>query len=120
MAYTIPDIGDIELKRFIEDPHRSQAYREGRNLLKLSGIFNFLRIFSRPYDPTGGSNVYRSAYSAAYTEGYNKCLEDLEYFEEKYLQITPSSQGLKADFGARRLLAERGDLMEEVVDGKAK
>jgi len=120
MRYTIPDIADIELERFKKDSNRTQAYTQARNLLRASGIFNFLRVFSRPKSPDGGANVYRSAYSAAFQEGYNSALEDMEYMEEKYLAVLPSTQGVKADFGARKLLQERGFVTEGVENGKEK
>ena len=119
MRYTPIDLKSLELKKFKDNAAAVQAYRDGINLLRASGLFHLLRAFSSPNSPDAGANVYQSAYLCAHTEGFNKCLEDIEHFEIKYLTEMANGKAVVADFGGRKALRMRGDLVE-VNDGNEK
>lgn len=105
----------IELERLKADPARTTQYAAARDLLKQSGMFNFLRMFARPYQPDRGANGNAAVFSAGYTEGYHQALEHLEFFEELYLAVVPT--GKKApipDFGGLALAKKRGDIPEDL------
>lgn len=120
MAFPVKAVHDIELERFKNDQTANRLYIDGKNLLKQSGILNILRQFGRPYAIQSGSNVYQSAYAAAHSEGYNKALDDILYFEEQYLQDMSNQRPVKADFGGLGLALARGDLTLEDINGKLK
>lgn len=120
MAFPVIDVANVELDRFRKDQQATRMYTDGKNLLKASGLFNLLRQFGRPYSIQGGANVYQSAHAAAHSEGYNKALDDLMYFEEKYLAETLGARPVVADFGGRALALSKGDLTMEDINGKLK
>lgn len=111
-------VSDIEVAKFKNNPAAKQMYQEGKNLLSSSGIFNFLRIFARPFTRDGGANPYSAAYTAAFCEGYHKCLDDLVYFEEVYLTEPVKGKAVRADFGGLALALAKGDLTEKDINGK--
>lgn len=111
----------IEYERLKKDTARQIQYSQGVMLLKQSGIFNFLRIFARPFQRDGGANLNMAAYSAGYTEGYHQALEHLEYFEELYL--ANAGEGKKApvaDFGGLHLAKLRGDITDKDIETHGK
>jgi hypothetical protein len=102
------DLNVQMLERFKNDPVAVKELLEGIQKLKSSGIGNLLRMFGRPYAIDRGKDVQASAYLAAFCEGYNKCLDDLLFFEEMYLTeyVQPKS-GLSPTFGALEILKQK-------------
>lgn len=118
MPFSPALVEDIELKKFKDTPGAREAYSTGVSLIRKSGIVNFLRIFARPFSVDRGANPHQAAYTAAFTEGYNKALDDLMYFEEMYLTETLGKKKITATFGGIGLALSRGDLTKEEVNGK--
>lgn len=116
MVFDPKSVQDIELKKFKNNPIAVELYREAKRLLVESGIINFLRIFSRPLSRDMGANVYTAAYTAAFTEGYAKCLDDLVYFDEMYLEEAIRGKDIRPDFGAISLARGRNDLTDKDVE----
>lgn len=111
----------FELDKFKKAPEGLVNYSTGRDFLRKSGIFALLRQFARPFSPDNGANPYIAARAAAYSEGYNAALDDLLYFEEKYLTLSGSSKGVVADFGGLALALKKGDLTEkDIKNGKSR
>jgi hypothetical protein len=106
---------DIELTKFKNSVKGLAKYKTGIRDLIESGFINFLRIWSRPFTPDKGANVYTSAYTAAFCEGYNKCLDDLVYFEEQYLSPDIPKRDIKPNFGALSIALAKGDLTVEDI-----
>ena len=104
------DTRSIELRRFRARGDGVAAYQEGLKLLIQSGILGLLRRFSRPFTFDRGANPYSAAYAAGVSEGYNKCLDDLEYFDEQYLQEGLSVKQVRPTFGAEAIALAKGDL----------
>ena len=103
----------MELDKFREDTTRVAAYEEGLKKFKLAGIFDFLRGFARPYSYDKGDSQGRAAYSAAYCEGYNSCLDDLLYFGKLHLDPKVTRSMPRMDFGGLRLAVEKGYMTVE-------
>lgn len=111
----------FELERFKKAADALVDYSSGRDFLRKSGIFALLRQFARPFSPDNGANPYIAARAAAYSEGYNAALDDLLYFEEKYLTLGTNSKGIVADFGGLALALRKGDLTEkDIKNGKSR
>lgn len=112
-------VQDIELKKFQDSPEAQNSYIDGKNKLLRSGIINLLRIFSRPFTRDNGANPHSAAYNAAFSEGYNKCLDDIVYFEEMYLTQDLGKKPIRATFGALGIALAKGDLTEkDIRNGK--
>ena len=118
MAFDVVKSQDIELTKFKNTPGAADLYREGKKLLLQSGIINFFRIFARPFSVDRGANVYTSAYSAAFSEGYNKALDDIVYFEEMYLDDKRGQRKVEATFGAIPMAMKSGDLKPSDIKDK--
>src|SRR5688572_25523359 len=103
---------ELELERLKRNSNAVLAFKEGIRALKGSGVLDLLRRFARPFTRDGGANPYCAAYSAAVAEGYNKCLDDLTYFEEMYLGEDPRAKGLVPTFGGLELALKRGDITQ--------
>jgi hypothetical protein len=110
MAFEPLHAAEIELKAFKNSPTALNMYIEGKELIKKCGLINMLRVFARPFTFDRGSNVNSAAYSAAFTEGYNKALDDLMYFEDMYLKEELGKKKITATFGALGLAIKKGDL----------
>lgn len=110
MPFDPQEISSIELSKFKNSVGALDLYRQGKDLLVRSGVINFFRIFSRPFTNDRGANVYQAAYSAAFTEGYNKALDDIVYFDEMYLTEALGKKEIKATFGALGIAIAKGDL----------
>lgn len=106
-------VAELELTKFKAQPQLVEMYRNGVASLRASGIFHFLRIFARPFTVDRGGNPYSAAYTAAYSEGYNKCLDDIAYFDELYLTEHVGNKAIKANFGGLGIAVAKGDLTEE-------
>lgn len=104
---------DVELRKLKANGTLVIYFKEGINALKASGIFNLLRMFARPFTTDRGANPYTAAYTAAYAEGYNDALDDLIYFEEKYLVDEVKQKQVSASFGGLNLALKKGDLTVE-------
>lgn len=115
MAFEVARVQDIELAAFKNNNAAVSLYLEAKEKLRESGIINFLRIFARPYTVDRGANVNSAAYSAAFTEGYAKALDDLMYFDEMYLQEKLGKKKITADFGGVGLALKKGDLTEKDI-----
>lgn len=112
---------DVELTRFKNSLDAKNLYLQGIDLLTRSGILGLLRQFARPFSPDRGANPYTSAYLAAHAEGYNQCLDDLMYFDQKYLTEKMKAKEVKADFGGLALAIAKGDLTEKDLEhGKSR
>jgi len=101
---------EIELNRFRGSTDAVRSYTDAKNGLLRSGILGILRQFARPFTRDNGANPYSAAYSAGVSEGYNRCLDDLIYFEEIYLTNTTGKKNVSANFGGYALAEARGDL----------
>lgn len=109
-------VEQIELENLKNSPNFLRYYQDARESLKISGVINFLRIFARPHLISNGGNIYESATSAAISAGYNKCLDDLMYFEEKYLLEPFNKKNVRPDFGAKTIAFNKGDISKEEKD----
>lgn len=107
MAFTPVEIATVELKNFKDNVKAVKYYVEAKKLLMDSGLVNLLRIFSRPYTRDGGRDQNAAAYKAAYTEGYNDALDDLIYFQEKYLVQDLTKKDVHLDFGSKKLAVDK-------------
>lgn len=110
------DVRSIELRRFRSRENGVTAYQEGLKLLVQSGLLGLLRRFSRPFTFDRGANPYSSAYAAGVSEGYNKCLDDIEYFDEQYLQGGLPSKQVRPTFGAEAIALAKGDLTQKDLE----
>lgn len=108
-------VAELELKRFRENSNARSLYSQARDLLVRSGFLNFLRSFARPYAINQGANPYQSAYMAAFCEGYQKCLDDILYFEDLYLNDLPRAKPIKPEYGALEIALSKGDLKKGEV-----
>jgi hypothetical protein len=113
------DAGRIELDRFRNSPDSKSLYEQGVMALLRSGILGLLRQFARPFSPDNGANPYIAARSAAYAEGYNQALDDLIYFDQRYLAESLKAKNVRPDFGGLALAVKKGDLTEEEAYGKS-
>lgn len=114
-------VSERELARFRANASAVTAYKEGIHLLRSSGLIDLLRIFARPYTVDGGANPYMAAHNGAKMEGYQQCLDDLIYFEEKYLQEKLSSKLPIADFGGlASAVAQKKITLEEAKKIRSK
>lgn len=112
-------VAEVELSRFKNSLEALGAYKEAKALLSKCGIVNLLRIFARPFTSDRGANPYTAAYTAAFCEGYNKCLDDIMYFDEQYLNEVRNRKPVRADFGGLSLALSKGDLTEkDIRNGK--
>jgi hypothetical protein len=108
-----------ELRELKGDSQSEALYLEGRNKLVNSGVFNALRALGRPTRYEGGKDVQQMASEAAWSSGWNDCLDSLLHFYEFYLPPeAPSLGDTQADFGALDLAVERGDLTKEEADAR--
>jgi hypothetical protein len=123
MGFNPRRIQDIELDRFKLNPIAVENYKAGKNMLRESGLPDFLRLFNRPFLYDQGANINIAASTAAFCEGYNKCLDDIMYFEEMYLTEEKAKKDLVPMFGALERAKAKGDLTEkdlEILNGKRK
>ena len=112
-----PDV--IELENF-KNSKGLDEYRAAKKGLIKSGVINLLRIFARPFTPDKWANPYTAAGLAAFTEGYNKALDDIVYFEEMFIEKpVASAKPIRANFGALGIALAKGDLKpEDIKNGK--
>lgn len=116
MAFSPVPVSDIELSKLKNNPSFAELYTEAKNNLVKCGFINFLRIFGRPFTRDMGANPYTSAYLAAFTEGYNKCLDDIVYFDEQYLNEVRGKKAVTANFGALGIALAKGDLTKKDLE----
>lgn len=107
------DVPQIELRKFKNNDAAKGLYDKGIDLLRSSGIFEFLRVFARPFSPDRGANPHTASYTAAFCEGYHKALDDIYYFKEMFLEEATSQKQIRATFGALGLAVAKGDLTLE-------
>lgn len=108
----------LALEELKNNPNFIKNYGEGIALLKKSGIFDFLRIFSQPVLKDGGRDIASAAAQAAHSNGYNKCIDDLTFFNELYLKPVDARKTTRLDFGGRALAIARGDILPGELDAK--
>lgn len=108
------DIRQRELTRLKNSANFVANYRTGIDHLRESGVFDFLRLFARPYIVDGGVDINRSVASAHFCDGYFQALEDLLYFEETVISPFVQQQVIPT-FGATRLALQRGDITLEDI-----
>lgn len=118
MSFEPVKVEQIELAKF-KTSTGPELYRQAKALLEKSGLITLLRIFARPFTIDRGANPYTAAYTAAFCEGYNKCLDDIMYFDEMFLDEKLGKRNVKATFGALALAVQRGDLTAEEAKGLA-
>lgn len=76
-------------------------------------VIEFLREKGRPRVISLGKDVQVMATQAAYSAGYNDCLDDLTNFIERFVEKPLVAQKLVPDYGGLDLAVERGDLDQE-------
>lgn len=109
----IHDIAKLELKTLIGSKSFMTHYANAKLALKDSGIVPFLRIFSSPQLLDGGENKDKASAEAAFCAGYNKCLNDILYFNELHAQPEANRKDIKPTFGALERMVDRGDITQE-------
>lgn len=110
------EIGQLELKLFKENAKAVAAFEAGLSHLKASGVFNLLRQFARPFASDRGESLNAAAYTAAHAEGYNQCLDDLLYFDQKFLVQKLKGKTVVPDFGGLALAVRQGNLTKEEAE----
>lgn len=114
-------IAEFAFKELKDKPLFAQQIGPAIALFREMGLFNFLRRFARPMLVDGGKDVYAAAAQAAFNDGYHKCLDDIEFFQELYLQPTTSKSQARLDFGGRSLALAKGDILpSDLENGKFK
>ena len=104
-------------KAFQENSALLSVLQEGVAIVARTPIFEFLRLRGLPELINDGANPQVMATQAAFSAGYQACLEDLLYFKEKHVDIMPQAQMPRiADFNAIDLAMKRGYLTEEEAD----
>jgi len=105
-----------KLKQFKNDSALG-AIRDLIGSFKKLEILEFLRANGRGdifLEPDSTSVIERTALAFTKAEGYQQCLDDIEYFIETFLKIqnvkTPKTA---AAFGALNRAIKNGDLTEE-------
>lgn len=94
----------------VSNPIRLSLIREGVAKLKDSSIFDFLRSQGLPNQAHPESVNFSAvmASEASRCLGYNQCIEDIEFFYEKYVEPTGiESLGIPDFGGLSRLLADK-------------
>lgn len=93
-------------------------YTQGMSLLYQSGIFEFLRENGRGVPVSPEVPNYVEYQLAIYNRclGYQAALDDLYYFQEKFLTTLPSLQNVDMDFGGVDEALKKGDLTKEDLD----
>lgn len=93
-------------------------YVEGIQKLRASGYLNALRAVARPTRYHNGKDPNVMASEAAWSAGFNDCLDSLQHFKELYLDDSLSAKPQVVDYGALDLAVERGDLTQEEADAR--
>jgi len=110
-----------ELRELQGDEQAKTTYIEGRNKLITSGVVNALRAIGRPTRYDSGKDINQMASEAAWSSGWNDCLDSLIHFHEMYLpdeETIAASAQQPPDFGAIDLAVARGDLTKEEADAR--
>lgn len=107
----------IEINKWFKQSSNVTDYREGLRLLERSGLFHLLRRAGIPTVVRDGSDAQAMAHQASWSNGYQTCLEHLQYLEiyfgpqEAVKFPSPDFMGI-ADAIAKGDLKE-GDLTKE-------
>lgn len=105
-----------ELDRIKGNPNVIEAYRTGLNALFNSGVIDFLRAIGRPTRHKNGENHIVMASEAAWSSGWNDCLDNLLYLEDRYLTEQVPVESLRMDFGSLDRSEAKGDLTKDEID----
>lgn len=84
--------------------------------LAQAGVITFLRENGVPIITDGGESINKAAIAAAASAGYNKCLDDLLNFKERFILIKENISGATPDYGATQAAIQRGDISKEEAD----
>lgn len=105
-------VAKLQLKNLRDNPRFVQDQQTIVELMKSSGLHDFLRSVARCQIYDGGANPARSAAEAQANAGYHNCLDDIMYFAERFLTESAVNKKVPMDFGGRRLALAKGDLLE--------
>jgi len=116
----IHDIAKLELQTLVGSKSFMAHYANAKLALKDSGLVPFLRIFATPQLLDGGENKDKASAEAAFSSGYNKCLNDILYFNELHAQPESKDKDIKPTFGALERMLDRGDITKEEYEQRAR
>lgn len=102
------------LKQIKANPSFLGIYMQALGMLKQSGILEHLQEIGKPRIIEMGKDINMQATQAAWSAGFNDCLELLTNFKEIHFEAT--KEQLQPLYGANKMALERGDLTQEEVD----
>lgn len=105
-----------ELDRLIGNQNAIAALRTGVSALFSAGILDAIRMLGRPRRIKEGENQTVMASEAAWSSGWNDCLDTLLYFEEMYLAPDKTVPDVRMDFGALDRAVAEGNITKEEAD----
>lgn len=111
------NILDKQINNWLKNEVRVNKYISGLQLLEESGIFNILQRIGIPSFINNGYHVQEMASQAAFSSGFQTCLEQLRHFREVYTEAKEVAQTAvgKPNFNGDNLALIRGDLRKEDI-----
>lgn len=108
---------DTKLKLMLENPGFGKAYNEAVNTLEALGVLGVLRELAKvkQVNETHPNFIAAQASQASQSLGYNNALDDLIYFQERYVVVQPTVNpaAVPMDFGGINIALLNGTITEE-------
>lgn len=102
----------LDIEKIRTNPTILLNFQNAVQTLRENLVTYVIRALGRPVRDHKSTPDFLAS-EAAYSAGWNDCLDTLLNFEETVLRKTPTQHKLSADYGARRTLLERGDITLE-------
>ncbi len=107
----------VILERLLKNPEVSDVTLNIHNLLKNSGVADYVQMLGNQILTKQTSTVEEAALQGARAAGWQECLDFILYFNELVIQPTVKVDSMpRADFGSLDRAVTLGDLTKEEVD----
>ncbi len=110
-------IFDKRVATFLKNEERVALYNEGIEKLRQSGVLDLMVRIGIPNFVKGGSDLNAMAAQAAFSSGYQTCLEHLTDFVDKFSEVLDIKKfdKLAADFGGDAAAVSSGLLTKDDI-----